>query len=184
MKSVAIGTASDQCWVSQVFNLSVVAFFIRLTGNDKAVVPCHHLLIGMTFLTDLGVKKASKLDPFGLIARQDRCLVEFVAIRTVGGISVPGNHCLSVNTLQVAIILVAHGAFLDDPDFIAPPRGNLVNLGVAVLALDIINKMGTGIVLDAFNLVTPMTGHGFSLNRAPFDSVLFDVGDIPMAAVA
>ncbi len=68
MESVTIRTARHQSGISKVFDLSVVAFFVRFARNENHVVAFHHLLVGVTFLANLGVKEAAKLDPLRLLA--------------------------------------------------------------------------------------------------------------------
>ncbi len=129
------------------------------------------------------MEEAPKLHPFWLLSRKDRRLVEFVTIRTDGRIAVCRKNREPMNTTGVAVVLVADGTSLNDPHFVSTPWSDLVDLDVTVLAPDIINKVDTGIVFDALDLVTAMTCHGFDLNTSPSGGMFIDIGNIPVAAV-
>ena len=54
---------------------------------------------------------------------------------------------LSMDTLQITIISVADRTPLNDTNLVPLPGGDLVDLLVAVLTLNVVDEMGTGIVL-------------------------------------
>ena len=54
---------------------------------------------------------------------------------------------LSMDTLQITIISVADRTSLNDTSLVPFPGGYLVDLLVAVLTLNVVDEMGTGIVL-------------------------------------
>ena len=80
---------------------------------------------------------------------------------------------------------MTHGAFLYDPDFIAFPGGYFVDVFVAVLALDVVDKMGARIMLHTFFLMAPVAGDRLRMN---FCSLCLDMGfnvcNVPVAAIA
>ncbi len=79
---------------------------------------------------------------------------------------------------------MAERAFLDSSNLVSPPGRNLVDLNMTILALDVIDKMGTGIMFGTLDLMTAVTGHRLCLNSGSLDGMLFDIRDIPVAAIA
>ena len=73
--------------------------------------------------------------------------MEAMAITAGCGVPVSGEDGLAVNTLQVTIIGVAGRTLLNNPDLVPLPGGHLVGLPMAVLTLNVVDEMGTGIVL-------------------------------------
>ncbi len=58
-----------------------------------------------------------------------------------------------------------------------------MDLDVAVLTLDIIDKVRAGVVLYALDFVTTMARHRIGLNPAPRRSMFLKIGDVPVTAV-
>jgi hypothetical protein len=54
---------------------------------------------------------------------------------------------LSMDTLQITVISVAGRTPLNDTSLVLLPGGYLVDLHVAVLALNVVDEMGAGIML-------------------------------------
>ena len=60
-----------------------------------------------------------------------------------------------------------------------------MDLLVTILALDLIDEVGTGIMLRGLSLVTPVARDGFRVDLSAFGLYMgFDVYDVPMAAIA
>ena len=79
---------------------------------------------------------------------------------------------------------MAGRTFLDHPDFIPLPRGHLVDVFVAVFALNVIDEMGACIMLCPFLLMTSMAGDRFGMNSCPLCFGMgFDIRDIIVATV-
>jgi hypothetical protein len=92
---------------------------------------------------------------------------------------------LSMDTLQIALIRVAGRTLLNDTSLVPFPGGYLVDLHVAVLTLNVVDEMGTGIVLRGFFLVATMTRERLEMDFGAFcQDVLIGVRDIQMATFA
>src|SRR4030067_3389734 len=110
--------------------------------------------------------------------------MEAMAITASCRIRVSIEDGLAVDALRVSVIGMAGGAFLNHPGLIPFPGGHLVNLFMAILTLNIVDEMGTGIMLCRFFFMATMTGDRLGMDSCPFclDMVL-DVGDIPVTTV-
>jgi hypothetical protein len=137
----------------------------------------------VALLTNPGVKEASKFHPLRLFSGQDWRFVEFVAIRTDGSVSIRRKNSKPVDALGIAVILMTDGTPLNDPDLISLPGGNLVDLDVAVLTLDIIDKVRAGVVLYALDFVTAMARHRIGLNPGPRRRMFLKIGNVPVTAI-
>ena len=62
-------------------------------------------------------------------------------------VRVPIEDGLPMDTLQIAVICVAGRTLLNDTSLVPLPGRYLVDLQVAVLTLNVVDEMGTGIVL-------------------------------------
>ena len=90
-----------------------------------------------------------------------------------------------MDTLQIAIIGVAGRTLLNDPNLVPLPGGHLVDLYVAVFALNVIEEMRAGVMLGGFFLMATMTGERLDMESGSFSQdVLTDVRDIQMATAA
>jgi len=67
VKTVTVSATRDQFWVTQMLDLPMVAFIIGLRSDEENLVPSHHLLVGMAFLTDLCMELLPKLNHLGFI---------------------------------------------------------------------------------------------------------------------
>ena len=185
MKPVTVGATCHKTRVSQFLDLPMVTLVIGLGRNEKDLVSFHHFLVGMTLLADLRMELLSKCDHLGIVALQERDLVEAVTVAAGCGVRVAVDHGFPMDALRIAIIGMAGRAGLDDADFIPLPGRQLMNLLVAVFALDFIDEMGAGIVLSRFLLVATMAGHRLRVDFCLFlFNMILDFGDIPVAAVA
>jgi hypothetical protein len=54
---------------------------------------------------------------------------------------------------------MAGSAFLDDPGFIPFPGGHLMDIFMAVFALNIVDEVGTPVMFCPLLLMTAMAGH-------------------------
>jgi hypothetical protein len=45
----------------------MVTFVISLGGDEKDLIPLHHLLVGMAFLADLGMELLTKIHHFWFV---------------------------------------------------------------------------------------------------------------------
>jgi hypothetical protein len=107
-----------------------------------------------------------------------------MAVTTSGRIWIPCQDGLTVDTFRVPIIRVAGRAFLNDPDFVPFPWGHIVDIFMTVFTLNVIDKMGAGIMLCPFFLMTTVAGDRLRMNSAPFGFHMgFDIGDIPVATI-
>jgi hypothetical protein len=80
---------------------------------------------------------------------------------------------------------MAGRAFFDDPNLVPFPRGYLVDLCMAVFALDIIDEMSACIMFCPFLLMASMAGDRLRMNSPPFGfHMSIDVRDIPVATIA
>jgi hypothetical protein len=84
VKTVTVRTTCNQFGITQVLDLSMIAFVIGLRGNGENLVPLHHLCISMAFLTYLGMKLLPKFDHLGFLPLEKRDLVEAMAVTTGG----------------------------------------------------------------------------------------------------
>ena len=73
--------------------------------------------------------------------------MEAMAITAGCGVRVSSEDGLSMDTLQIAVISMAGRTLLNDTSLVPLPGGYLVDLHVAVNALNIVDEMGTDIVL-------------------------------------
>ena len=90
-----------------------------------------------------------------------------------------------MDALGVTIIRVAGRTCLDHPDLIPLPRGYLVNLLMAVCALNVIKEMGACIMCCPFFFMTSMAGDWLGMNSCPFCSGMdVDIRDVIVATVA
>jgi hypothetical protein len=76
------------------------------------------------------------------------------------------------------------GACLDHPGLVPFPGCQFVDLFVTILALDLVDKVGTGVMLRGLSSVTPMARDGFRVDLCPFGlEMSFGVCNVPMAAI-
>jgi len=110
--------------------------------------------------------------------------METMTVVAGGRVGVPCKNGFPMDTLCIAIILMTGSAFLDDSGFIAFPRSDFMNPCMTVLALDFVDKMGTGIMFRPFFFVTSVTGYRFGVNPCPFGLQMFlDIRNIPVTTV-
>ena len=147
MKPVTIGTACNEGRITQFLNLPVVAPIVGLGGDEEDLVSLHHLSVGMAFLAYLGMESFPKYGRLGIIPLQEGNFMEAMAITAGCRVRVPIKDGLPMDTLQIAVFSVAGRARLNDPSLIPLPGGHHVDPRVAVLTLDVVDEMGTGIVL-------------------------------------
>src|SRR5512139_3133292 len=108
-----------------------------------------------------------------------------MTVTTGGRVWIPRQDRLPVNTFSVTIVRMACRTFFDDSDLVPLPRGRLVDVCMAVFALNLINKMGTRIMLCPFFLVTAMASHRLRVNSTSFCFQMgFHIRDVPVATVA
>ena len=89
-----------------------------------------------------------------------------------------------MDAFRITVVGVAGRTLLNDPGLISLPGGYFVNLFMAVLALDLVDKMNARIVFGPFLLVTTMAGHGLAVDFGALClDVLLEIGDIPVAAI-
>jgi hypothetical protein len=90
-----------------------------------------------------------------------------------------------MNTLGIAVIRMAGGTLLDDPSLISLPSGHFMDVAVAVLALNLMTIVSTGIMFRSLLLVTTMAGGRlrFRLGSSCL-FMLINVGYVLMAAYA
>src|SRR4030042_2380230 len=80
---------------------------------------------------------------------------------------------------------MAGRAFFDDPSLVPFPRDYLMDLCMAVFALNVIDKMSACIMLCTFLLMSSMAGDRLRMNSPPFGfHMSIDVRDIPVATIA
>ncbi len=90
-----------------------------------------------------------------------------------------------MDTLKITIIGVAGRTRLNNPSLVPFPGDHLVNLRVAILALDVIDEMRAGIVLGGLFFMATMAGERLNMQPGSLcEDVLIDVHDIQMATVA
>ena len=147
VKSVTIGTACDKGRITQFFNLPVVAPIVGLGCNEEDPVSLHHLPVPVAFLADLGMEFFPKCECFGTVSLQEGNFMEAMAITAGRRVMVAGKDGLAMEALQITVIGVAGRTFLNHPGLVPLPGGHLVDLYVAVLALNVIDEMGARIVL-------------------------------------
>jgi hypothetical protein len=181
---MAIGTPRDESRIPQIFYLAMIARLIRLVGDEHHLISPHHLFIGMAFLADLRMEGAAEFNGIGFFPRQDGDLMKSMTIRAVRRVPVSGKNRLSVDAFRIPIVLVAHRALFDYPDFVTTPGGELMDVRMAVRTPHIVDKMGTGVMFGSCDLMASMAGDPFGLDSPPLCRMFFDIGDIPVAAIA
>ena len=73
---------------------------------------------------------------------------------------------------------------LDHTDLIPFPGGQIVNLFMAIFALNFIDEMGAGIMFCRFLLMATMAGDRLGMDSCLFFlDMFFDIGDIPVATI-
>jgi hypothetical protein len=184
VKPVAVRAACNQFWIAKVLHLSMITFVIGLRGNEKNLVSLHHLLVCMTFLADFGMELLPKFHGLGFVPFQQGNFMEAMAIAAGGRIRVPLEDGFAVDALGVTIIRMTGRAGLDHPDFIPSPGGQLVNLLMAVLALNVIKEMGACIMFRRFFFMTSMAGDWLGMNPRPSCRMGLDICDVIMTTVA
>jgi len=167
VKPVAVRAAGDDRGIAQLFNLSVIAFVVGLSGDEVDLIPFHHLPVAMALLADLGMKLLSKGHDFWFIAFQHRNLVKSVAVGTRGGIWIPCEDGFTMNALRITVIRMTGGACLDHPGLVPLPGCQFVDLLVTIDALDLVDEVGTGIMLRGLSLMTSVAGDGFRVDLRP-----------------
>jgi hypothetical protein len=127
----------------------------------------------------------AKCDHLGIIALQEGNLMEAVTIAAGCRVRVAVDGGFPVDALGIPVIGMAGRAGLNHTDLVPFPGREVVNLLVAIFALNFIDEMGARVVLRRFFLVATMAGHGLGVDSGFFllDMVL-DIGDVPVAAVA
>ena len=109
--------------------------------------------------------------------------METMAITAGRRIWISSENRLAMEAFCITIIRMADCAFLDHPDFIALPGSHLMNIYVAVLALNIIDEVGTRIMFCALLLMTSVAGNRFGLDSGALRRVFIDIRDVPVAAI-
>ena len=110
--------------------------------------------------------------------------METMTITARGRVRVSREDRLAMDTLRVAIIGVTGGTSLNHTRFVPFPGGQLMNLFMTVLTLNLIDEMGAGIMLCRFLLVAPEAGDGLGMDFCPFFLEMFlNVSNIPVATV-
>jgi hypothetical protein len=184
VKTVAIGTPCHKARVSQFFNLSMVTLVIGLGRNQKDLVSFHHLLIGMTFLANLGMELLAKCNHFAVIPLQERNLMETMAITAGRRIRISVEGGFAVDALRITIVGMAGRTRLNHAHLIPFPGRQFVNLFVTIFALNIINEMGAGIMLCRLFLMATMAGDRLAMDLCPFlVDMLFHIDDVPVTTV-
>jgi hypothetical protein len=90
-----------------------------------------------------------------------------------------------MDAFSEAVVGMAGGTCLDHSDLIPFPWGYLVDLRMTVFTLDVIDKMGTCIMLSPLPLMAAVTGHRLRMNPSSSGfPVGFHIRDIPVATVA
>jgi hypothetical protein len=90
-----------------------------------------------------------------------------------------------MNTFGIAVIRMAGGTLLDDPNLISLPRGHFMDVAVAVLALNLMSIMGTRIMFRSLLLVAAMAGGRLRFRLgSPCLLMLVDISHVLMAACA
>jgi len=185
VKTVAVRTPRDQGRVSQTLHFAVIALLVSLVGNREDLVALHHLPVGMAFLTDLGMKFLPECDGFGLLSLQEWDLVQPMAIRAGGRIGVSSQDRLAVDALAETIIGMATRAFLDHTGLIPFPRGGLVDILVAILALNIVDKVGARIMFGPFFFMTAVARDGLGVDPCSLClDMELDICDVPVTTIA
>jgi hypothetical protein len=59
---MTVCASGNQFGIAQILNLPMVTIVIGLRGDEKDLIPFHHLFVGMAFLADLGMKLLTKSD--------------------------------------------------------------------------------------------------------------------------
>jgi hypothetical protein len=184
VKPMTVRAACYERGITQLFNFPVITLIIGLSGDEEDFVPFHHLPIAVAFLADLGMEFLSKGHYFGFIPFQHGNFMKAVTVGTSGGIWIPCKDGLAMDALLIPVIGVTGRACLDHSDLVPFPGGQFVDLPMTILALDIVDEMGTGVMLCGLFLVTPMAGDGFCVDLGPFGlGMNFDVRNVPMAAI-
>ena len=168
MKPVAVRAACDERGIAQLFNFSVVALIVRLSSDEVDFVPFHHLPVAMALLADLGMKLLPEGHHFWFIAFQHRDLMKSVAVGTRSGIWIPRENGLTMNALFITVIRMTGRACLDHSDLVPFPGRQFVDLFVTILALDLVDEVGTGIMLRGLSLMTSMARDGFPVDLRSF----------------
>jgi hypothetical protein len=139
----------------------------------------------MALLADFGMKLFSKLNDLGFFALEDGNLVETVTIGAGCGVGISRCHRFAVDAVSITVVRMAGGTLLDHPDLVPFPRGHLMDLLVAVLALNLIDEMGTGIMLCPLFFVASMAGDRFRMDPSPFGrEVALNIRNVPVASIA
>src|SRR4030042_246794 len=100
-------------------------------------------------------------------------------------ISLSGDEEIAVKAFRITIIRVAGRTFLDHSNLVPLPRSDLVDVFMAVSALNVIDEMGACIMLRPFLLMTSMARDRFRMNSCALGFGMgFAICDIIVAAVA
>jgi len=138
----------------------------------------------MALLADLSMKLLPELGCFGIVTLKDRNLMETMTVVAGSRIRVPCKNGFSMDTLSIAIILMTGGTFLNDSGLIAFPRGDFMNPCMTILALNVVDEMGTCIMLCPLFFMASVTGDRFGMNLCPFSLQMFlDICDIPVTTI-
>src|SRR4030042_5575883 len=80
---------------------------------------------------------------------------------------------------------MAGRTFLDDPGFIPFPGGHLMDIFMAVFALNIVDEVGAPVMFCPRLLMAAMAGHWFHMNLRPLCLRMgFHIRNVPVAAIA
>ena len=86
--------------------------------------------------------------------------MQAVTIRTGGRIGIPIEDGFSVDAVGITVIRMTGGTLLDHSNFVTLPWGHLMNVAVAILALNVVDEMGTRVMFGSLFFVTTMAGDG------------------------
>jgi hypothetical protein len=151
-----------------LFNFTVIAFIIGLSGDEVDLVPFHHLPVAMALLANLGVELFPEGHHLGFIALQDGNFMKTVAVGTRGGVRISCEDGFPMDALRIAVIRMTGRACLDHPGLVPFPGCQFMDLFVTIFALDFVDEVSTGVMLRGLSFVTPVTRDGFRVDLRPF----------------
>jgi hypothetical protein len=110
--------------------------------------------------------------------------METVTIAAGCRIRVSVDSGFSVDAFGIPIIRMTGRTGLNHTGLIPFPGREVVNLLVAIFALNFIDEMGARVVFQRFFFMATMAGYGLGVDLGLFFlDVILDVGDVPVAAV-
>lgn len=138
----------------------------------------------MALETDCGMKFLPELNYLGLITLQEGNFMETMAIAAIRGIRVSSENGFAMAAFQEAVISMAGRAFLNDSLFLPLPWGHIVNIFMAVFALNVIDEVGACVMFSPLLFMTAMAGHGLCVNSGALClSMGFHICNVPVAAI-